>query len=60
MLVPEYYERWLLLFDYNFLGVEGTRCDKSIEGPNDHGYKFVNHEFNTRILFKFDPDENTA
>lgn len=52
------YERYLLLFDYNFLPIPDTMVDPAeVTGPN-HCYKFVNHRYNTRLLISYDPQKN--
>ncbi len=55
-MVPLAYEPYLIANVYNFLSVPGTRSDPAEITSARHCYKFVNHEFNTRILISFDKD----
>lgn len=52
------YEPYMLLYDYGFLDVEGTLNDPAEITTDIHCYKFVNHEFNTRVLIAYDPTKN--
>jgi hypothetical protein len=52
------YEPTMLAWDYNFIPVNGTLNDPAEVTDTIHCYKFVNHEFNTRILIAYDPTEN--